>query len=194
MRCDEVFQHLTRAGGHSTANGQLERHLAECRSCRETAELFRPAVALFETGGRDDESGEVPAAWRRVWEAVSVAEQAGAQLRGRERVGGGWWRRYGWPACTAAALLIGVLTGVVMGNWGEGAERQAGVVPEVAGRRGGVSCELLMAVLREADGEGVCPTCRRRVEREKTEFVALCAACHLPAGGARAAGVVNLDG
>jgi hypothetical protein len=176
MRCDEVFEHLTRAGGQSRANGRLERHLAECGSCRELAELFGPAVALFERGGADEE-GEVPAAWGRVWEAVGVAERAAAQVRRSRRTKGGW-QRYGWPACTAAALLIGVMAGVVVG--GGGAKPQAAAMPRLSNGATEVSCDLLLAVFREAAGDEVCPVCRRPIERQRSAVVSLCAVCHLP--------------
>lgn len=181
MRCDEVFEHLTRAGGQSGANGRLERHLAECGSCRELAELFAPAVALFERGG-GDEDGEVPAAWGRVWEAVGVAERAAGQLRESGRTAGRW-RRYGWPACTAAALLIGVMAGVVVG--GGGAKPQAAAMPRMTSGAAEVSCDLLLAVFREAAGAEICPVCRRPIERRQSEVVSLCAVCHLPQRGER---------
>ena len=52
MNCDQVFQYLTSTKPHEW-NGELDRHVAGCESCRAMAELFRPAVALFGDGTGD---------------------------------------------------------------------------------------------------------------------------------------------
>jgi len=180
MNCDEVFLHLT--GIETGANGTLDRHLADCPSCRQMAARFRPAVALFDTDARDEEMGEVPARWQHVWETVAVADRAAAQLRRRSaRAAAAPWRRWGWIAHTAATLLIGGLLGAVVTR-AEGPGAAEAPLPQAgAGATANAArCELLVAFFRETAEQEVCPTCHRPLATPASRAVALCKVCHTP--------------
>jgi hypothetical protein len=116
MRCPETMERLMdrlRGRLDEPTDRELTQHLAECADCRTEAE---ETVHLWERLGRLEASEDVPSARMRarLWAALSAYEERrglGGRLRGAiERL---WPREPVWQlGLTAAALFVGVLTGV----------------------------------------------------------------------------------
>jgi hypothetical protein len=180
MNCDQVFQHLTSLHP-APVNGQLDQHLADCSSCRELAELFRPAVEAFDGGTAEDDSADAPGSWERVWDAVSVAERTAAQLKDLRPDTIRQTRAWPLAAC-AAVLAAGVLLGASLdrAGWLGGAESHRhgfGSSTAVQAPDGDeVRCARLVSHVRRATEDGVCPICQSHVA--KLKVVNLCMACH----------------
>ncbi len=192
LNCEQVFQHLTSVHP-APLNGELDRHLAGCSSCREMADLFQPAVALLESGRCDEVSGDAPRPWEQVWEAVSVAQRAADQLRdhsapSRRRVSS----RTAALVRSAALILAGVLVGAALGRVGAfgrspdlaRSDRDQWTNPLME-NAADCRCEGLVTFLRDAVAHGTCPTCEQPIASRKQPALTLCMACHRESIGTR---------
>lgn len=181
MNCDQVFQHLTSLHP-APVNGQLERHLSDCRSCRELAELFQPAVEVFDSGSNEDDAADAPESWERVWDAVSIAERSAVQLKDT-RPATTWRARAGSLTGCAALLAAGVLLGASL-NWAGmlgGGEKLRSEFPSSSTAKlpaddAECRCAKLVSHARRASEDGVCPVCQAR--GAKINIVTLCMTCH----------------
>jgi len=181
MNCDQVFQHLTSLHP-APVNGQLERHLSGCPSCRELAELFRPAVEAFGSGSNEDDAADAPGSWERVWDAVSVAERTAAQLKDA-RPATTRRTRAGSLAGCAALLAAGVLLGASLNWFGMFSaagpihhELQPSNTLNLPASHAECRCAKLVSHARRATDDGVCPVCQSRAA--KVNIVSLCMTCH----------------
>jgi hypothetical protein len=185
MNCDQVFQYLTSTRPHDW-NGDLSRHVAGCESCRAMAELFRPALVLFGDDASEQSASDAPRPWQDIWDAVSVAERAAAQLHDRTITTSRLRPRRAGPLLRAAALLVaGVVVGGLLGRVGA-----FGSQPSLASPTAGSAdmefsqgvaagrCENLVAYLRDAFATESCPTCERPVTNARRPALALCVVCH----------------
>jgi hypothetical protein len=181
MNCDQVFHVLT-ATRPPSANGELDRHLAGCRSCREIADLFRPAAGMLAAHSDDRDGSEPSESWQRVWDAVSVAERAAEQLGHTPRIPPRPSRIVSFGR-SAALVAIGITLGGVM-TWAGGLSGPSGgdaaAVHSAAldavyptGR-----CDDLLAFCRHAIKSAKCPTCGETAPPARVNAVALCAVCH----------------
>ncbi len=171
MNCNEVFEHLTRTATVDSGNGTLANHLAGCRSCRELAELYRPAIDLFGNSNGHEDHGDAPPPWQRVWEAVAVAESLAAQVRYHKERPRNLPRLNRSVFRHAAVLLVGVLLGGVITR---GAMPSPGVPAVTPTTR----CESLLAVVERAGHLAMCPTCNQSLQ-SKTSLLSLCGVCHV---------------
>jgi hypothetical protein len=180
MNCDQVFQHLTSVHP-APVNGQLDRHLAGCPSCRELAELFWPAVAAFDGGPNEDDSGDAPGSWERVWDAVSVAERTAAQLKDARPATDRRTRAWPFAAC-AAVLAVGTFLGASLdragwlGSAGSNRADSPGSTAVKAPSDEVFRCARLVSHARHAGDDGACPVCQSR--GAKFKLVTLCMTCH----------------
>ena len=181
MNCDQVFQHLTSLHP-SPVNGQLDRHLAGCPSCREMAELFRPAVEVFGSGSHEDDAADAPGSWTRVWDAVSIAERTAVQLTDA-RPAPTRLARIRSLAGYVAVLAAGVLLGASL-NWGGTLGRSNSIHDEIRSSSTAnlppdnveCRCAKLVTHTRRASESGICPVCQSHVT--KLNIVTLCITCH----------------
>lgn len=114
MDCDDVFDVLTR-GPFPTGDRDdclVDRHLAECLSCRELAEALRPAVELFRESIEPSECAALPGYRGAALVQSGIAIEVGVrqQLAAAERRPRGEKRHAAATATLriAAALLLGV--------------------------------------------------------------------------------------
>ena len=185
MNCDQVFQHLTSIHPES-ANGKIGRHLAECPSCRQLADLFRPAVHLLVADPSGDDRAEAPESWHKVWDAVAVAEQAAAQLQ--DVRGATTARGRSWSVARGAVLLaVGILIGALV-NWGgvfgsmasSRSDSPAPTIADRADRSAEIRCASFVSFAKHAAEAGMCPLCREKAA--KINVATVCMACHENAG------------
>ena len=62
MKCDQVFELLTRAPFPQGADSdmEVEEHILGCHDCRQLAEALRPATELFHEAMLENESSDLP--------------------------------------------------------------------------------------------------------------------------------------
>jgi hypothetical protein len=195
MNCDDVFQVLTSSRPHS-ANGELDRHLAGCRSCREIADLFRPAVGMLATHADDRNDAEPSESWRRVWDAVAVAERAAEQLGHTPPSVRSRPSRLLFLSRSAALIVIGITLGGVM-TWagGLGGRPAGNRIDGVAVDTGALDtvrptgrCDELLRFCRQSLRSAKCPTCGDAAPPARINVVALCTVCHaLPSSASESA-------
>jgi hypothetical protein len=189
MNCDQAFQVMASVNG-DIDRPELDEHLAGCASCRELAELFRPATNLFRDASDPAEPASAPESWDRVWQAVAVAQQAAGQLARREHPSSRWRTRLSSFVKVAALLALGAICGGTatrMYASGGQAARVAvadpgGLLPSATlADDGCVRCERLIQEGQRWFDAGACPTCGGKVQRQKLFLVSLCLVCHTEA-------------
>lgn len=182
MNCEQVFQHLASANP-SSANGKLEQHLNSCSSCRQVADLFRPAVQLLasepDEPALNEPSGE---RWPQIWEAVAVAEQAAIQLK--RNYGNNRHRPiFSQPAAFAAVLLLGIAIGLGGATaWRSNSRASHPLTQPVELASGAARAHLCRydRLLDEHLGLGLdlCANCRTKFDAELSNVITLCMVCH----------------
>jgi hypothetical protein len=185
MNCDDVLQHLTSRPPQGR-DAQLERHLAGCASCRDMANLFRPAADLLIGDLTDGETAEAPEGWQRIWDAVAVAERAARQLKERPAPPSMWRARARMLGRSVAILLAGVLLGSILTRVGMPdqfvANGQEGVpITHLSSLPDGAAtgrCERLISEIRRSSELGLCLNCKQETT-SASGAIALCMICHV---------------
>jgi hypothetical protein len=184
MNCDQVFQHLTSVRP-TPQNGALTKHLKHCRSCRQMAELFEPAVQLL--GPESDEAQAIPDQtcdrWSRVWVSAGVAERVAAQLEQCTEQRAGHWRSSPALLRSAAVLLAGIVLGILctQANVTPRAEQphSAAVVSDLnESHEPKCRYENLIAEHMQSDPVQFCVNCRPKLAAEIANIVTVCMVCH----------------
>jgi hypothetical protein len=180
MNCEQAFQQLT-STSPSLENDSLQQHLNGCASCRQMAELFRPAVEILGNGSQEGPWSHSDS-WQRVWDAAAIAERSAAQLRDAlavEPQQSGVWSWVRSTALLAAGVVFGVClngSGIIGANHANGQPPQTLAIGRSVDSDPDCRCARLVSHTRHANEMGVCILCQGRPR--KMNVKSLCMVCH----------------